>query len=64
MQQRVRIAPARAGLIVRDPITLLPLAQSGEEKVLTGYWRRRLKAGEVVTFSETAPEPKAKKAKE
>jgi len=58
---RVKIAP-RHGLIVRDPATRRPLAKEGEERELTGYWRRRLLCGDVLIVKpHVAPAPKAER---
>jgi hypothetical protein len=46
-ERRVLIVP-KTGLIVRDPITLRPLAAGGESKPLSTYWRRRVRSGDVV----------------
>ncbi|EMQ4857607.1 DUF2635 domain-containing protein [Morganella sp. B601] len=43
-----------AGLTVRDPETLQPLAEKGERKPRTTYWLRRLKDGDV-TEVQAAP---------
>lgn len=40
--------PASADLVVRDPITRLPLPAEGEVKPLDTYWSRRLVDGDVV----------------
>ncbi|KAB1440400.1 DUF2635 domain-containing protein [Pseudodesulfovibrio senegalensis] len=37
----------RDGLIVRDPRTKKPLPEYGKEVPATGYWRRRLKDGDL-----------------
>lgn len=50
----MRIKP-RDGLIVRDPQrNMQPLPAEGREVRDTAYWRRRLRAGDVVQ----APAPK------
>lgn len=43
----VTLKPARPGLQVRKPDGG-HLAQEGEEVIVTTYWRRRLRAGDVV----------------
>jgi hypothetical protein len=48
MSERLFVKPARPGLVVRDPVTLKPLAEKGESKPRDNYWRRRLKANDVV----------------
>jgi hypothetical protein len=50
-----RFLKPAAGLIVRDPATGQPLAQDGEAKPDTTYWRRRLRDGDVLPAP--APEP-------
>lgn len=44
--QTIHIKPA-AGLIVRDPISAVPLHAEGEHKPLDSYWSRRLLEGSV-----------------
>jgi hypothetical protein len=43
------------GLIVRDPSSFTPLAETGEEKPWTGkdgrYWKRRVKVGDAIIMS-------------
>jgi hypothetical protein len=48
----MKVAPAKPGLIVRDPITLKPLPEEGAEVESTTYWKRRLKVGDVVAVSD------------
>ena len=51
---KVYIFP-RLGLVVRDPSSFTPLAESGETKTIIGpdgrYWRRRIKDGDVLKYS-------------
>lgn len=51
MATTVFIIPQK-GLLVRDPMSMNPLAEDGEIKPLTGkegrYWRRRIKDGTVI----------------
>lgn len=54
-----KLRPAHADVVVRDPVTMLPLADDGEAKPLDGYWARRLADGDVV---EIAPPPTPKQA--
>jgi hypothetical protein len=46
------LKPARdaagAPLLVRDPVTMIPLAADGEWKMLAPYWIRRLRDSEVI----------------
>jgi len=51
------LKPARAGLIVRDPISRDPLPQAGAEKPDTQFWRRRIADGDVI---EAKPEKRAR----
>ncbi len=46
--EKIFITPGKPGLIVRDPVTGKPLDAAGESKHLSPYWRRRLKAGDVI----------------
>lgn len=54
----------RTGLIVRDPISKTPLAETGEWKTIIGpagrYWRRRIGCGDAVE-SKPAPVYQSKK---
>jgi hypothetical protein len=45
--KKVKLYPAREGLIIRDPRTMKPLAETGEEKPKSGYWLRRIREGDV-----------------
>lgn len=49
------LAPAHDDLVVRDPITRLPLPAEGEAKPLDTYWCRRLADGDVVMVTGPAP---------
>ena len=53
----------RAGLIVRDPVTMEPLPSEGAVKPLTTYWRRRIKDGDVER-AEEPPKSGRRKAQE
>lgn len=55
----MNLKPARPGLVVRDPVSMTPLPAEGKSVVLDSYWRRRLKAGDVVEAT-TAKSAKAK----
>lgn len=57
MKTRIRIKPARAGLIVRFPGNPARMLRAdGEEVVKSSYWIRRIADGDV----EYAPESKIK----
>jgi hypothetical protein len=59
MSDTIRIKP-RAGLIVRDPVTFLPLAVEGEVRPrFDQYWQRRLRDGDVELVPEEPPEDDA-----
>jgi len=47
MDDQLYLKPA-PGRVVRDPVTMEPLAEAGEYKPRTAYWLRRLKEGDVV----------------
>ncbi|HHZ4111631.1 TPA: DUF2635 domain-containing protein, partial [Escherichia coli] len=47
------IKPA-PGCLIRDPDTMRPLAQEGEEKPFTPFWCRRLDDGDVIEIEKTA----------
>lgn len=48
MSNQIFLAPARPGLIVRDPETGKPLDAAGEYKPVNPYWKRRLAGGDVI----------------
>jgi len=45
------LIPRDEGMLVRDPVTKIPILATGEPKPLTGkegrYWRRRINDGSV-----------------
>ena len=47
-------------LIVRDPITLKPLAEVGDEKPVNGFWTRRIMCGDAVEVAREKQEKPAK----
>ncbi|EER3108041.1 DUF2635 domain-containing protein [Escherichia coli] len=47
------IKPA-PGRLIRDPDTMCPLAQEGEEKPFTPFWCRRLDDGDVIQAEKAA----------
>ncbi|EFB3400112.1 TPA: DUF2635 domain-containing protein [Escherichia coli] len=47
------IKPA-PGCLIRDPDTMKPLAQEGEEKTFTPFWCRRLNDGDVIVVEKAA----------
>lgn len=49
------IKPA-PGRLIRDPDTMRPLAQEGEEKPFTPFWCRRLDDGDVIQAEKAAEE--------
>lgn len=53
------IKPA-PGCLIRDPDTMTPLSQDGEEKPFTPFWCRRLNDGDVIVVDKTEePAPAA-----
>ncbi|EFW3000278.1 hypothetical protein DL446_18885, partial [Shigella flexneri] len=46
------IKPA-PGCLIRDPDTMTPLSQDGEEKPFTPFWCRRLNDGDVIVVDKT-----------
>lgn len=54
--EKITIKPARAGLIVRDPVTFEPLPAEGAEKPRDQYWLRRLRDGDVIEVDKPAGE--------
>ena len=59
MKDRIHVKPA-PGLIVRHPDTLAELEKAGEFVRPSKYWRRRLKAGDVLLVEEKAPKKTTK----
>ncbi len=53
--EKMFVAPAREGLIVRDPITLELLAAGGAWVPCDTYWMRALGCGDVVEKTPTIP---------
>lgn len=47
------------GRLIRDPDTMRPLAQEGEEKPFTPFWCRRLDDGDVIQAEKAAEEAPA-----
>jgi Protein of unknown function (DUF2635) len=43
----IHVRPARAGLLVRDPVTRLLLPPEGAAVADSSYWRRRVRDGDV-----------------
>ncbi|EFM5284927.1 DUF2635 domain-containing protein [Escherichia coli] len=43
----ILIKPA-PGCLIRDPVTRIPLSETGEEKPFTPFWCRRLDDGDVI----------------
>lgn len=54
MQIQVHIKPVN-GLIVRDPISAIPLRSEGEHKTLDAYWSRRIAEGSVIEIVLSNP---------
>jgi hypothetical protein len=52
----VRVKPTTKGAVIRDPHTKRPLPDDGADVPDTSFWRRRLRAGDVV-FVEEPKEP-------
>lgn len=44
-----------APVLVRDPITKLPLAADGEMKPLSTYWLRRIRDRDVIVIDQAKP---------
>ncbi|EFF2350600.1 DUF2635 domain-containing protein [Escherichia coli] len=53
----ILIKPA-PGCLIRDPVTRIPLSETGEEKPFTPFWCRRLDDGDVIQL-ESLPESEA-----
>lgn len=52
--ERIRIRPARPGLVIRDPFTRRPLPPEGDDVNRSTYWERRLMDGDVEQLSVLA----------
>lgn len=52
---RLRVRPARAGLVVVDPDTRNAIPAEGTEVPRSAYWIRRLQQGDVVEIQEPQP---------
>ncbi|MDD9158544.1 DUF2635 domain-containing protein [Aliivibrio sp. S4TY2] len=48
----IKIKPATKGLLVRDPITRVPLDVKGEVKPRNSYWLRRIQDESVVVMTD------------
>lgn len=51
----MRVKPAVAGAVIRDPQSKQPLPAEGGEVPDSSFWIRRLRAGDVVIVAEPAP---------
>ena len=54
--REIKIKPATKGLLVRDPITRVPLKAGGEMKPRNTYWLRRMLDASVVEVREKKKE--------
>jgi hypothetical protein len=50
----MRVRPAKPGAIIRDPDSYQQLPAEGGRVPDTTFWRRRLRAGDVVLVTEPA----------
>lgn len=57
MSATLKLKPAVAGTIVRDPETGRKLPNKGSEVPNTPYWRRRMADGSAVVVPEAKPAP-------
>lgn len=60
---RLHVKPAAPGLIVRDPVSRLPLPEEGGLMPDTSYWRRRIEGGDVELLEEVSAEEMQRRAK-
>lgn len=58
MTERVRIRPAEGMKVPFPGRPKKPLVSTGESVELTGYWRRRLAAGDVARIEDAKPSTK------
>lgn len=52
----MRVKPTRAGLLVKCPVSKLPVPPEGREVPENGYWLRRINDGSLELVAP-APEP-------
>ena len=53
--EKLKIKPAKPGLLVRSPSSGRPLPANGAEVHSNSYWRRRLRQGDVVVVKAAKP---------
>lgn len=59
----MRVKPTRPGLLVKCPVSRLPVPAEGREVPENGYWLRRIAEGSLQLVEPTAP-PKPEPAPE
>lgn len=50
----MKVKPANPGAVIRDPHTKRPLPEGGGTVPDTTFWRRRLRAGDVVLVEDAS----------
>ncbi|WP_023604307.1 DUF2635 domain-containing protein [Aliivibrio logei] len=50
--REIKIKPTNKDVLVRDPITRVPLNVKGEVKPRNSYWLRRIQDGSVVIVTD------------
>lgn len=53
----------KEGIIVRDPLTNLPLPSEGKEVNESIYWRRRIQDGDVIVINKKTESSKKQEKK-
>lgn len=43
-----KLKPVKAGMIIRDPSSMIPLKDTGTAVSMNTYWRRRIADGDAV----------------
>lgn len=51
----MKVRPARSNYIIRDPLTRVPLPHGGKNVPNNSFWRRRIKAGDVIEVKDLPP---------
>lgn len=62
MREKIKVAPASEGLVLRDPTTFEQIPISGKLVEKNQYWVRRLKAGEAVILKGAVKKTEVKTA--
>ena len=64
MRKTKVLKPSKKDLVVINPLTGLKIKEEGQEIVMSTYWARRLKCGDVVEVKSQAKSQEPKESKE